>query len=379
MTVAEIEAKSILRKHKKIDSWFLSRYGMNLYRGCLHNCVYCDGRAERYYVDGEFGKDITVKVNAIDILRRELDPKRKRKPMKKGFIIVGGGVGDSYQPCEEKYQLTRRALELFYEYDRPVHMLTKSILIKRDIDILKKINKRTRAIVSFSISSMDDEISSIFEPGVPAPSERLNTIRYFKDEGISCGMFLLPVIPHLTDSREMMEDSIKKAKEAGVDFIIFGGMTLKEGRQKEHFMKVLANKYEELIPEYQKLYQGNKWGQASSNYYNKLNLLFNGLANKYDIPKRIPPALFKDILDENDLVVVILEHMDYILKLQRRRSPYGYAAHSISKLDEPLSSIKGKLQNISGVGRITEEIIMEILETGSSEYYENLMRDSGKR
>ncbi len=94
MVVKEIVAKSILRKHKKIDSWFLSWYGMNLYRGCTHNCVYCDGRSEGYYVEGEFGTDLTVKINAVDVLRRELDPKRKRTPFKQGYIMVGGGVGD---------------------------------------------------------------------------------------------------------------------------------------------------------------------------------------------------------------------------------------------------------------------------------------------
>ncbi len=83
MSIKETEAKSILRKHKKIDSWFLSRYGMNLYRGGTHNCVYCDGRAEGYYVEGEFGKDVVVKVNAIEILKQELDPKRKRTPFKR--------------------------------------------------------------------------------------------------------------------------------------------------------------------------------------------------------------------------------------------------------------------------------------------------------
>jgi len=98
VTIREIEAKSILRKHKKIDSWFISHYGMNLYRGCSHNCAYCDGRSEGYYVDGEFGEDVTAKVNAIEVLRRELDPKRKRIPLKRSFIMVGGGVGDSYQP-----------------------------------------------------------------------------------------------------------------------------------------------------------------------------------------------------------------------------------------------------------------------------------------
>jgi DNA repair photolyase len=76
MTVKEIEAKTILRKHKKIDSWFVSRYGMNLYRGCMHNCSYCDGRAEGYYVEGEFGSDVSVKINALEVLRRELDPKK---------------------------------------------------------------------------------------------------------------------------------------------------------------------------------------------------------------------------------------------------------------------------------------------------------------
>jgi len=211
MTIREIEAKSILRKHKKIDSWFISHYGMNLYRGCIHNCVYCDGRSEGYYVDGEFGRDVAVKVNAIEILRKELDPKRKRIPFRRSFIMVGGGVGDSYQPIEKKYQLTRKALQLVSEYDFPVHMLTKSTLIKRDIDILKKINEQSRAIVSFSFSSADDEISDIFEPGVPSPAERLETIAFFKDEGIACGMFLLPVIPFITDTAELMEETVKKS------------------------------------------------------------------------------------------------------------------------------------------------------------------------
>ena len=95
VTIREINAKSILRKSKKIDSWFISHYGMNLYRGCNHNCVYCDGRSEGYYVEGEFGRDISVKVNAIDVLRKELDPKGKRTPFKRSFIMIGGGVSDS--------------------------------------------------------------------------------------------------------------------------------------------------------------------------------------------------------------------------------------------------------------------------------------------
>ena len=375
MTIREIEAKSILRKYKKIDSWFISRYGMNLYRGCTHNCIYCDGRAEGYYVDGEFGEDVTVKVNAIEILRRELDPKRKRTPFKRSFIMIGGGVGDSYQPVEAKYQLSRRALELVGEYNFPVHVLTKSTLVKRDIDILKKINKKNRAIVSFSFSSVNDEISAIFEPGVPPPSERLKTLTFFKNEGIACGMFLLPVIPFITDTPELMEETIRKASETDLDFIIFGGMTLKEGRQKDYFFKILRNKYPELIVEYENIYQKSKWGEAAGEYYNSLNLTFNSIIKKYKIPPRIPLSLYKDILEENDLVVVILEHIDYFLKLQGRTSPYGYAAYSLSQLKEPLSSIRRELKKINGVGKVTESIILEILKTRSSSYYKKLLND----
>jgi DNA repair photolyase len=373
LTIREIESKSILRKHKKIDSWFISRYGMNLYRGCAHNCVYCDGRAEGYYVDGEFGRDVTVKMNAIDILRRELDPKSKRVPFKRSFIMVGGGVGDGYQPIEKKYQLTRQALQLMYEFNLPVHMLTKSTLIKRDIDILKKINEQSRAVVSFSFSSVDERISAIFEPGVPPPAERLQTIAFFKDEGIACGMFLLPVIPFLTDTSELLEQTVNKAKDAGVDFVIFGGMTLKEGRQKDYFYDALKKTHPELIGKYQNIYRGSEWGEATREYYSLISQRFNNIAKKYNMPKRMPSALYRDILEQNDLVVVMLEHIDYLLKLEGKPSSFGYAAYSISQLKEPLSTIKGELQRIKGVNKTIELVILEILETGSSSYCEKLL------
>ena len=373
MAIREIEAKSILRKHKKIDSWFISRYGMNLYRGCTHNCVYCDGRAEGYYVDGEFGRDVSVKVNAIEILRRELDPKRKRVPFKRCFIMVGGGVGDSYQPIEAKYQLTRKALELMYEYNLPVSILTKSTLIERDIDIIKRINEQSRAIVSFSFSSVDNSISAIFEPGVPSPDDRLKTLSFFKKEGIACGMFLLPVIPFITDTAELLEQSVGKAKEAGVDFIIFGGMTLKDGRQRDYFCDVLKKTHPEFVAEYQNIYRGSEWGEATKEYYSLISRRFNIIAKKYRMPKRMPPALYRDILEQNDLVVVMLEHIDYLLKLEGKSSSFGFAAYSISQLKEPLSTMKGELQRIKGVNKAVEPVIMEILETGSSSYYEELL------
>ncbi len=373
MNIKEIEANSILRRHRKIDSWFISHYGMNLYRGCAHNCAYCDGRAEGYYVEGEFGDNVEVKVNAIELLRRELSPKGKRAPLKRSYIMVGGGVGDSYQPIEEKYQLTRKALQLIYGYNFPVHLLTKSTLIERDFDVIKKINEMSRAIVSFSFSSMDDEISAIFEPGVPAPTDRLKTLSHFKSRGIAAGMFLLPVIPFITDKPELIEEALRKAGEAKLDFVIFGGMTLKEGRQKDYFLNALKDRYPGLAAGYQRIYRGDRWGQAVEEYYSSLNRMFSGIAQKYKIPVRIPPELYRDILSENDLVIVMLEHIDYLLKLKGKNSPYGYAAYSISQLKQPLSTMRNELQKLKGVGAAAESIILEILETGGSSYHEKLL------
>ena len=121
------------------------------------------------------------------------------------------------------------------------------------------------------------------------------------------------------------------------------------------------------------IYPGDKWGGATPEYYHSLHQTFNSITRKYKIPKRIPSALYKDILSENDLVAVILDQLDYLSKQEGRKSPYGYAAYSISQLKEPLSTMKGKLRSLKGVGKVTERIILEILDTGRCSYYEKLL------
>ena len=371
--IKEIEAKSLLRKFKRVDSWFVARYGMNLYRGCTHNCAYCDGRAEDYYVEGEFGKDTQVKINAPELLQRELNPATKRKPMEKGFIMIGGGVGDSYCSVDNQYELSRKALKIVSQYNFPVHILTKSVGVTRDIDLLKSIKDKSQVIISFSFSGIDDETCKVFEPGVPLASQRLETIFFLKKQGFSVGAFLMPAIPFVTDSREQLEESIRKLKNAGVDFIIFGGMTLKEGSQQNHFYQVLKSYDSDLISEYKKIYKGDKWGGASYAYYNALNRRFFDIIREYGVPSRIPSDFFSKVIDQNDLVAVILDQMDYILKQNGQKSPYGYAAYSVSQLKEPIMEHKNKLQSLSGVGSFTEKIILEILDTGTSTYYKKLM------
>lgn len=374
MTIQEVTARSLLRIHKRVDSWFLSKAGMNLYRGCQHNCVYCDGRAETYQVKGEFGKDIEVKINALDLLERELRRPSINRQVRQGYLMLGGGVGDSYQTVEKTYQLTKKTLEFLKDKNIAIHILTKSTLVERDLELIKEIQMVSPVIVSMSFSSTNDEISRKFEPGVPLPSERLDVLSRFKKENIPIGIFLLPVIPFITDTIDIMKESIQQAKRIDVDFLLFGGMTLKEGRQKEYFYKILRSEYPSRIVDYENIYKKDKWGNAIPEYYQSINELFNLLVSQYGIPKRIPPRLFSDILSENDKVAVILEQMDHLLKSRGKRSSYGFASYSVSKLTEPISELKHSLQDIQGIGPVTEKIIKEILETGTSSYYEQLLK-----
>jgi len=233
--------------------------------------------------------------------------------------------------------------------------------------------------VEITVAEQSDElrnnkISKIFEPGVPSPSDRLRTIKKLKRNGFSCGMYLLPVIPFITDTEHIMRKTIKDAYEAGVDYIICGGMTLKSGKQKEYFYHVLKKNYPDFLPNYEIIYTDDKWGNATKEYYQSIDQTFQTIMKQYSIPKRIPPVLFKDIILENDVVVIILDQLHYLVGLQGKKSPYGFAAYNISKLNQNISTMKNKLQTIKGVGRVTERIILEILETGTSTYYEKILK-----
>jgi DNA repair photolyase len=377
MQITEIQSKSILNKHKRIDSWFVSRYGFNIYRGCLHACAYCDGRAEKYRVEGTFGEHITVKTNAAELLDRALDPARKRVPLKRTHIMLGGGVGDSYHAIEKDYELARRCLEVIGERGYPVHVLTKSCLVERDFDVLESINADSGAILSMSFSSSSDAISSVFEPGASSPTDKLATLARAKERGLATGMFLVPVIPFVTDTPDVMKKTLADAKRANVDFVILSGMTLKEGRQKNHFMSVLREYDRELELEYGIIYRGDTWGGATADYYDSICQTFGAISDAYRIPARVPTRLYRDVLDENDRITVMLDAISGLLQLHGRDAPYGYAAYSVSKLKEPVSRIRSNLRSLKGVGKVTERIILEILDTGTSSYLESLLHNEG--
>jgi hypothetical protein len=238
--------------------------------------------------------------------------------------------------------------------------------------MLSHINEMSRALVSFSFSGVDDDVSAQFEPGVPPPSRRLEVIEEFSNAGIPCGMFLMPVLPFITDSPEQIGESITRGIDHGVKFVIFGGLTLKDGRQKDFFFRSLHDSHPGLAVEYDIVYPGSQWGAAADTYSQSLHEVFAEEIARHQIPPRIPRTLFQDILDENDYVSVLLDQLDYLLKLKNRTTPFGYASYQISKLDEPVSKLRddGRLRRLKGVGPTTERVIKEILDTGTCRLYE---------
>lgn len=230
-----IPAKTIITK-KPNSSWFGTDYNMNIYKGCSHGCIYCDSRSDCYQIP-DFNV-VRAKENAINIIRDEL-----RKKTKTG-VIGTGSMSDPYNPFEEKYQLTRQALHLVDTYYFGISIATKSNLITRDIDILKSIKTHSPVICKITITSANDELSQLIEPGVCVSSKRFEAIQKLSKAGIYTGILMMPLLPFLTDSSENILQIIHTAYENGARFIYpLFGLSLRTG-QREY----LYQKFDERFP-----------------------------------------------------------------------------------------------------------------------------------
>lgn len=262
--VKEILAKSILNKHKRRDDWFLDDYSVNPYQGCPFNCIYCYTRGSKYGT--HLARIPSVKVNAPDLLEKEL----ARKAKKAEYGIIGFASQEAYLSVEKEYRITRKMLEIILKYRFPVHIMTKSTLVLRDLDILRKIDRnailpedlkqklKRGVIISFSFSTLDEKMAKILEPRAPRPRERLETMGKCNEEGFLVGANFIPVLPFLSDSDEQLEGMIKAAKDYGADFVLVGGLTLfGEGPSdcKTLYFKFLKKYYPELLPKYRSLFR----------------------------------------------------------------------------------------------------------------------------
>lgn len=247
--IKEIQAKTLLARVKDPDDWFGLYYNMNLYRGCQHQCIYCDSRSECYQIE-DFNHDVLVKVNAIELLRREL-------PGKRVIGTIGtGSMNDPYMPLESEVMLTRRALEVIAESGFPVHAITKSDLVLRDIDLIEEISRKTYAAVTFTVTTADDALSKRVEPGAPVSSRRLAALRILSRSGILTGITLMPVLPFIEDNEENIRNIVTLAAENGARYILPAfGMTLRDRQRAYYYVKLdllfpgLRSRYEKVFSE----------------------------------------------------------------------------------------------------------------------------------
>ncbi|MFC2078973.1 radical SAM protein [Candidatus Bipolaricaulota bacterium] len=245
--IKEVKAKTLVSRISGIDSIFGLDYNLNLYRGCQHRCIYCDSRSRCYGID-EFDRDVLVKVNAIELLEDELSRKRKKG------IIGTGSMNDPYMPLEEEVELTRRTLETIADYRFGVHVITKSDLVVRDIDILQKI-ARVSAAVSLTITTADDALAKVVEPGAPPSSARFRALRQLHEAGIETRVALMPILPFIEDSWENVSAIIEEAHRCGVKVVIpWFGMTMRD-RQRAYFYSRLDESFPGLRTRYKTAYR----------------------------------------------------------------------------------------------------------------------------
>lgn len=290
------QVKSVLNRHKKRDTWFLDEYSVNPYEGCSCNCLYCYIRGSKYGVNMEDG--LCTKQNALEILERQL-AQRALKKNKYGIVAVGTAT-DAYIHHEEKLEITRGMLKLLLKYRFPVFISTKCLLVKRDLDILKEIDKTATlpddlkgklqhgAILSVSLSTLDEKITGILEPAAAPPSQRLQLITDLKKEGFLAGVNAMPLLPYISDTEAELEKIIKAAKEHGADYILTGGLTLfgqEKADSRTLYFKFLERYNPSLIAKYRQLYGNNFY--APYHYQEALRKTAEKLCKKYGIRNSI--------------------------------------------------------------------------------------------
>ena len=215
---------------------FTSDYGINMYRGCTHGCIYCDSRSKIYQMNHKF-EDIEVKENAIELLKKELI---RRKPC----MIGTGAMTDPYIPLESRLEFVRKALQLVYRYGFGWACITKSDLVLRDIDLLRKINEKTKAVVQVTITTADDELCRLVEPNVCPTSRRVEVLNKLNEANIPTVVWLCPILPHINDTEENINAILDWCIDANVKGVLNMGMglSLREGN-REYFYEMLDERF----------------------------------------------------------------------------------------------------------------------------------------
>ena len=282
-----VDAKGILTRKN-------GYYGMNIYRGCSHGCIYCDSRSKCYQFTHPF-EDIEVKQNAPELLEKALRSKKKK------CMIGTGAMSDPYMHCEEKLRLTRRCLEIIQKYGSGAAIQTKSDRVLQDIDLLDEINRSAKCVVQITLTTYDDYLCSILEPNVCNTKRRIEVLEKMQKRGIPTIVWLTPILPFINDNEDNVTSIMSECARTGVKGVIdFGmGLTLREG-DREYYYAALDKHFPGLKQRYIRTYR-----------------------NSYELPSpnaKELTAIYKRICKENGIMSTTDECFQYIGKFPEKQS-----------------------------------------------------------
>lgn len=259
----------------KINSFLPYHYDLNIYRGCEHQCVYCFARYSHHYLnDNDFFHHIYIKENIVELLEQKLSSKNWNCD-----VINIGGITDSYQPIEKEVQLMPQILKLLIKYKTPAIISTKSSLILRDIELLKELSIVAGVQIACTITTLDQTLADILEPGASSVKERIETIQQLKEAGLTVGWHLMPIIPYLTGTRKNLSAIFKTAHMCDVDYMITSTLNLR-GNTKQYFFSFLNQNFPNY---YQPLWQLYHNKTKKQEYKKKLEELLKQFSLKYQI------------------------------------------------------------------------------------------------
>ncbi|WP_353813312.1 Rv2578c family radical SAM protein [Agromyces sp. SYSU T00266] len=253
LTFHEVLAKSALNRVPG-QSYVPFGWTINPYRGCSHACVYCFARPTHEYLDldpgADFDRQLIVKVNVAEVLRREL----ARASWRHEPVALGTNT-DPYQRAEGRYALMPGIIQALAASGTPFSVLTKGTLLRRDLPLLAGAREHVSVDLAMSIAVYDDDLQRSIEPGTPTTSARLATVTAVRDAGFDCTVFLMPILPYLTDTRAHLDDALRRAKAAGATSVVYSALHLR-GSVKPWFFAWLGRDHPELVPRYRAMFPG---------------------------------------------------------------------------------------------------------------------------
>jgi DNA repair photolyase len=365
-TFIPYKPKTILNKGKRADHWFWTRYSAYPYIGCQHGCEFCYCREQKYspYDDpNDFAYVIKIKENAPELLRRAL----KNAPLDPIF------TGD-YQPAELKFEMSRRMLEVCRELGFPVFVLERNPLILRDLDLLKAIHEKARAVVAFSIISTPDSKNydrvCQMEHLAPPSKKRFTAMEKIAAAGIPVGVCMMPILPGLCDDIANIKAVVRWTADHGGTFVLPSGLTLSD-QQKDYFFKILSERFPDLLPLYQRLYPPKSYAQIG-NGWREIALRVREACTKHGIRDRMQrPIVPGEKRSLNKRIVESLADKLYEMELNNEPShrlwAHRNAAWAIEDTEQDIGLIyrsmglKG-LQSIPGIGQSLGSIVAELIE-----------------